>query len=296
MAHDLVLSTDLAGVKRVEAGGPRDVYALDHERLIIHLDRVGAGGVALPTGIPRVGQIIAQLAAFWFHETHNAAPSHFITDEIEAIHRRLTALAAETDTDPLEGRAHLVNRTRSLPVVADVIGALCGSDWEEYRATGTVAGHALPAGLAEGDVLPEPLYVPRALADAASDAGPTLEPGHVRRIETASRALLRTAASSARESAGLMLARARFEFGLFDGTVVLVGCPLTPETASFRELRADGAGALGPDVARAALDDHLERVHWQPGANLPELPGEVVAATAAGYRELFERLTGQEFS
>lgn len=285
-----VLATTLDGVPREPGDGLRDVYGLDHEHLLLYLDRVGAMGAALPTAVPGCGRVRSQLAAFWFDQTGNVAPNHFLTDDVAAIRRRLAALGASCDLRSLHGRAHLVNRTRGLPVLCDVVGALFGADWDDYHATGGIAGRTLPTGLGHGYSLPEPLYFPKAedgtpLAEHALSH--RMEPGHARQIATHSRALFDAAGAVARENAGLLLSRARFTFGLLDATVVLVGSPLTTETASFRD-------ADGTDMARDSLDAYLRRIHWQGGENVPELPPEVVRATSDGYRALFERLTGQE--
>jgi phosphoribosylaminoimidazole-succinocarboxamide synthase len=301
---DLLLSTEIAGLPRAESDALRDVYALDHERLILHLDRMSLStvgswrGQALPTGVPGVGRVAAQLSAFWFDQTQNIVPSHFLTDDPEAIRRRLAALGASADVRALAGRAQLVNRTRPLPVLCHVIGALFDADWAEYRATGALGGRTLPAGLDEGASLPEPLRIPRSAADGAPvdvhSLEHALEPGHARQIEASAREVFAFASALARENGSLLLARARFEYGLFDGTVVLIGCPLTPETASFRETGSAGTGGVALDPAREPLEAHLRRIDWQDGAQLPELPPEVVSATTVGYRALFERLTGQD--
>jgi phosphoribosylaminoimidazole-succinocarboxamide synthase len=301
-----ILTTEIAGLPREAGGGLRDVYSLDHEQLIFHLDRVAARGLTLPTAVPGTGRVTAQLSAFWFAQTHNIAPSHFLTDDPEAIRRRLTALGTTVEPELLVGRAQLVNRTRPIPVVCDVIGALFDSDWEEYRTTGSLAGRNLPPGLSEGDRLPEPLFVPRGADEAPLSEhalSHMLEPGYVRQIEARSRALYAVAAELAGESAGLFLTRARFQFGLLAATLVLIGCPLTPESASFREADSSPIAAAHVDLARGAVEEYLRRIHWLEvpasslsNAHAPELPPDVATATASRYRDLFERLTGQELA
>jgi phosphoribosylaminoimidazole-succinocarboxamide synthase len=300
MVDDLLLATQIEGLPREESDGLYDRYLLGHEQLTIHLDRVAAGGVVLPAGVPGKGRVVSQLSAFWLDRTRNIVPNDFLLDDVDPMRRRLAALGATGDIRPYSGRVQLGNRTRPLPVVCDMIGVLGGVEWEEYQATGAVAGRPLPPGLAEGEPLPEVIYVPRSGSDG-STIDPhalthALEPGHVRQIEQYSRELYRHAASLARQVAGLALVRARFEYGLLDGTVILVGSPLVPDTASFCEIDPDARGATGADVARSPLEEHLRRIHWQGGAHLPDLPAEVVLQTASGYRSLFERLTGEELA
>jgi phosphoribosylaminoimidazole-succinocarboxamide synthase len=296
MPHELVLASQITGLPRIDGDGLCDRYGLDHELLLVHLDRLGARGATLPTGVPDAGRVASQLTTFWCDAARNVVPSHFLTDDAEQIRRRLAALGAAAPARLLEGRAQLVNRTRPLPVLCDVIGSLFDDDWEEYQATGGIAGQSVPTGLSEGDSLADPLLVARSRdADTPLDGHAlqhALEPGHARQVEAYSRALFALAAATAREKTGLRLSRARFEYGVFDGTVVLIGCPLTPETASFREAAPGFSGAAPPDVARGPLDHYLQRIHWQGGPHLPVLPDEVVSQTAERYRALFTRLTG----
>ena len=63
----------------VRSGKVRDIFALDHERLLlVASDRISAFDVVLPTPIPDKGRVLTGLSRYWFAETakrgHHAQP------------------------------------------------------------------------------------------------------------------------------------------------------------------------------------------------------------------------------
>lgn len=276
MGADLVMATRIEGLSRCGGGRFCDLYALDHDLLLVALDRVAVGEHPVPTGIPEKGRVACQLAAFWLDATRNLAPSHFVSDDIEQIRRRLKALEARLQQPLLEGRALLVNRARPFRVACTVIG---------YR---------------DGEPLAQPLFRPRRKDDPSHallsqhDLQHAVEPGHARRMEAFSLALYDFARRHARERAGLRLTEATFEFGLLDGTTVVIGLPLTPDTCRFEEARATQQAGPAPDFAREFIDDYLQSIQWAGSPPIPPLPDGIVSRTQARWRELFTRLTGAE--
>ena len=124
------------------SGKVRELYALDEERLLlVASDRISTFDVILPTEIPDKGRVLTGLSAFWFARTAHIVPNHL--------------LALRDDGRSLECR-----RLEMLPVEVVVRGYLAGSGWLDYRTTGSVCGHVLPAGLEESGRLPEPIVTP----------------------------------------------------------------------------------------------------------------------------------------
>ena len=130
-----------------------------------------------------------------------------------------------------------------LPVECVVRGYLVGSGWKDYRRTGTVCGHQLPAGpRARPTELPEPLFTPSTKAElGAHDENITADAGHRARRR---RALAgRSSAPRSRSTGsppthaparGIILADTKFEFGLdADGALVLADEVLTPDSSRF---------------------------------------------------------------
>lgn len=147
-----LLETTLADLP-VRRGKVRDIYDLGNQLLIVSTDRISAFDWVLPTGIPDKGKVLTQLSVYWFEllgEKH-----HLITADLDEAD-----LPAGIDLAPLRGRSMVVHKAEVVPIECVVRGYLAGSGWSEYRRQGTVCGIQLPAGLQEGQQLPEPIFTP----------------------------------------------------------------------------------------------------------------------------------------
>ncbi len=126
----------------VGSGKVREIYALrDGSLALTASDRISTFDVVLPTPIPDKGRVLTGLSAFWFSHMRNLVPNHLL---------RLGD----------DGRTMICQRLDMLPIECVVRGYLAGSGWRDYRETGMVCGHALPAGLEESERLPEPIFTP----------------------------------------------------------------------------------------------------------------------------------------
>src|SRR5207302_5246147 len=146
-------------------GKVRDIYEIDSDRLlIIATDRLSAFDVVMAEGIPDIGLVLTQLSCFWFEFFRSAIPSHFLTANIADYPPELQPFSGQ-----LAGRSMLVKKTKPLLIECVVRGYLAGSGWNDYRRTGAVCGHVLPAGLSESERLPEPICTPATKAAAGHD-------------------------------------------------------------------------------------------------------------------------------
>jgi phosphoribosylaminoimidazole-succinocarboxamide synthase len=189
-----------------------------------------------------------------------------------------------------------------LPIECVVRGYLSGSGWKDYRATGAVCGHPLPDGLTESAELPEPIFTPSTKATTGHDqnidreqALELVEPELYDAAETASLALYRFAAASARER-GIIIADTKFEFGIDNrGRLMLADEALTPDSSRFWPADEYAPGGPQPSFDKQFARDYCESIGWDKTDPGPELPEAVVAGTRARYVEAFERLTGLGF-
>ena len=276
----------------LRSGKVRDLYALPDGRLaLVASDRMSAFDVILPTTIPDKGRVLTGLSRFWFARTREIVPNHL--------------LATDDDlSDELRGRVMICRPTDVVPIEAVVRGYLAGSGWKEYGAAGTVCGIALPAGLAQSDRLPEPIFTPALKADAGAhdenvgfDVMADLVGGDLsERIRAIALALYRLAAA-AMAPAGILLADTKFEFGIepSTGELLLIDEALTPDSSRFWD-----ASTYQPGRAQASFDkqfvrDWLETQPWDKTAPGPALPDDIVAGTRARYVEAYERITGASF-
>ncbi|HWJ45657.1 MAG TPA: phosphoribosylaminoimidazolesuccinocarboxamide synthase, partial [Gaiellaceae bacterium] len=179
-----------------------------------------------------------------------------------------------------------------------VRGYLSGSGWKDYKATGSVCGHALPAGLTESAQLPEPIFTPATKATTGHDenidretAAGLVGPDLFNEVERVSIALYRFAADHAR-ARGIIIADTKFELGLDAGGQLFLGDEaLTPDSSRFWPADEYQPGAAQPSFDKQYARDYCESLGWDKTDPGPELPEDVVAGTRARYVEAFERLT-----
>lgn len=276
-------------------GKVRDVYAVDGYLLIVATDRLSAFDHVLPTPIPDKGRVLTQLSAFWFERTRDLVPNHLVSTDLAEI-VELVPETGQADPEILAGRTMLVRLCVRFDVECVVRGFITGSAWDEYRRGGTVAGIVLPAGLRNGDRLPEPIFTPATKAAHGHDQNISFEQmAHIVGSETAaslretSLALYQRAAEHAR-TRGLLLADTKFEFGLLDGRITLIDEVLTPDSSRYWDA-AQYPQALVP-FDKQYVRDYLNASGWNHEPPAPALPVEVVEATRRRYLETLERVTG----
>jgi phosphoribosylaminoimidazole-succinocarboxamide synthase len=268
----------------VGSGKVRELYALDDDRLLlVASDRISTFDVVLPTEIPDKGRVLTGLSAFWFARTRGICPNHL--------------LALRPD-----GRSSECRRLEMLPIECVVRGYLSGSGWKDYRATGSVCGHGLPAGLTESAGLPEPIFTPATKAMTGHDenidraaAAELVGTDVFEEVERLSIALYRFAAEHARER-GIIIADTKFEFGLDEERQLVLGDEaLTPDSSRFWPADEYRPGGGQPSFDKQFARDYCESLGWDKTDPGPELPEDVIAGTRARYIEAFERLTEIDF-
>jgi len=297
---EVVLEADIPGLPLLGRGKVRDLYDLDYHLLLIATDRISAFDVVLPNGIPDKGRVLNQLSAFWFQRLVNLCPNHVIATDLEQIAERLEIEGLEPPLELLRGRTMLCNKVRPLPIEAVVRGYLEGSGWRDYQRTGEVCGHKLPAGLRQGDRLPAPIVTPATKAESGHDQNITLEqlrehvpPGFYQQLIDASLSLYAAAADYAL-GRGIIIADTKFEFGIFQGDLILIDECLTPDSSRFWDANRWNPGRPQASFDKQFVRDYLDRLDWDKTAPGPELPAEVVEQTARRYRRIFEILTDQD--
>ena len=293
----------------VRSGKVRDLYAIGADRLLlVASDRISAFDVVLPTVVPDKGKVLTGLSRFWFAETAGIVPNHLLATDLDDVDPMDWPRAADEDrrarADELRGRVMVCRRVDVLPVEVIVRGYVAGSGWKDYTATGSISGIRLPAGLREGDRLPEPILTPSTKADLglhdetitfdvmAKLVGAAL----AEKVRSAALRLYEFGATTC-ERAGIILADTKFEFGVWPGDedLVLVDEVLTPDSSRFWDAAAWAPGGPQASFDKQYVRDWLEAQPWDKRDPGPDLPPDVVAGTRARYVEAFERITGASF-
>ncbi|MDQ3991417.1 MAG: phosphoribosylaminoimidazolesuccinocarboxamide synthase, partial [Actinomycetota bacterium] len=250
-----------------------------------------------PTPIPDKGRVLTGLSRFWFERTADIVPNHLRSMDVDDFPEELRGRRPE-----LAGRAMLVRRARMVPIECVARGYLSGSGWKEYRAGGTVCGIELPDGLVESDRLPEPIFTPATKAAEGHDINISFEEaaeivgeGLAHRLREVTIALYEFARDLAAQR-GIILADTKFELGFAGGDLILCDEVLTPDSSRFWPADRYAPGGPQPSFDKQYVRDWLDASGWDHEPPPPELPQDVVAQTAARYREAYERITGQSFA
>jgi phosphoribosylaminoimidazole-succinocarboxamide synthase len=297
-----LLDSCIRSLPLLAKGKVRDNYGVGDDRmLMVASDRLSAFDVVMGEPIPGKGEVLTRMALFWFDRLAHIVPNHLTGQAPES------AVAAD-EVEQVRGRSMLVKRLKPLPIEAVVRGYLAGSGWQEYRADGTVCGIRLPAGLKNGSRLESPIFTPATKAEAgAHDQNISFEQMAARvgaalalQVREVATRLYSEAAAHAL-TRGIIIADTKFEFGLDDeGVLTLMDEVLTPDSSRYWPVEsyhdAFERQLNPPSYDKQFVRDWLEQVRidgrpWLKTAPAPALPADVIAVTAAKYREALQRLT-----
>ncbi len=286
-------STDfqLPEQRSVYHGKVRDVYDINDDTLVmVATDRISAFDVVLPKGIPFKGQVLNQIAAYFLDATAAEVPNWKIAtpDPMVTVGRRCEGY-----------RVEMIIR-----------GYLAGSAWRDYAAGArSICGVPLPEGLKENQRLPHPIITPTTKAEAGHDLNISREEIIAQGIvpadeyavmEDYTRRLFEIGTRMAAEK-GLILVDTKYEFGKYNGQVVLIDEIHTPD--SSRYFYADGyAERLAANQPQRQLSKEFVR-QWlmengfmgRPGDVVPEMTDEICTSISNRYIELYEHITGNKF-
>ncbi len=291
-----ITQTSIKSLPLLHQGKVRDIYDIDaNTMLLIATDRLSAFDVILPTPINNKGVILTEIANFWFEKLQHIVPNHLTGIDPDSL------VSDASEKAQLGKRALVVKKLKPLPIEAIVRGYLAGSGWKEYKASGTVCGIALPAGLQEASPLPTPIFTPSSKAAVGDhDENITLEKcaqllgkDLAEQVAKVSIQLYSEAAAYAL-SRGIIIADTKFEFGLDDdGVLHVIDEVLTPDSSRFWPAESYVLGKNPPSFDKQYVRDWLEASGWNKTPPGPELPAEVAAKTSEKYLEAYTKLTGK---
>jgi phosphoribosylaminoimidazole-succinocarboxamide synthase len=277
-------------------GKVRDCYidAERGERIIVVTDRLSAFDAVVGT-IPSKGQVLNQLAQFWFEQTKDIAPNHMLRVPDPNV-----MIARECDPLPVE----LVMR-------AYLTGVTSTSIWKAYeKGDRTFCGHALPEGMKKNQPLPKAMLTPSTKAakgdhDISVSKDELLAMGRIKpdmfeRAATIAEKLFAAGQAHAAKR-GLILADTKYEMGLApDGSIVVIDEIHTPDSSRYwyaedyeqRLARGEEPRSLDKEYVRRWLANEAK---WTGDGPPPEMPAEVRIEAARRYIASYELVTGKTF-
>jgi phosphoribosylaminoimidazole-succinocarboxamide synthase len=265
----------------------------NRERVIVVTDRLSAFDAVVGT-IPFKGQVLNQLAQFWFEHTKDLAPNHMLRVPDPNV-----MIARECEPLPVE----LVMR-------AYLTGVTSTSIWKAYEAGArTFCGHALPEGMKKNQPLPAPILTPSTKAakgdhDVSVSKDELLAMGRIKpEIFDRAAAIAETLFAAGQAHAakrGLILADTKYEMGLApDGTITVIDEIHTPDSSRYwyrdRYERALSEGRAPEALDKEYVRRWLGEKGYQGDGPPPELPVDVRCEASRRYIEAFEQITGRDF-
>jgi phosphoribosylaminoimidazole-succinocarboxamide synthase len=268
-----------------KGGKVKDVYDIGHDQLLfIFTDRVSAYDVVLPSTIPKKGEVLAKLAAFWFNNLNT--PHHMVRVE-----------------DP---NRMVVRKLKMIPVEAVVRGYLYGSLYERL----TKGEISLPVEPVLATKLPEPYFDPTTKSEVKD------EPVTVEQIEEEgwldsqqleamrSKTLEIYKKMSVRaEKAGFILADLKLEFGFDKEENIVLADSIGPDEFRLWPKADYSPGKTQESYDKQLIRDWLGKVGYKktldearkagrPTPRPPDLPADLIQETTRRYIIAYERLTG----
>ncbi|TIH12159.1 phosphoribosylaminoimidazolesuccinocarboxamide synthase [Marinifilum sp. JC120] len=292
-----VVETDIKELKLLSRGKVRDIYEVDENKLLlVTTDRISAYDVIMPNPIDDKGKILNQITLFWMDMFKDIVPNHLIASKVddypEVLHKY---------RNQLEGRSVLVKKAKPLPIECIVRGYITGSGWKDYQNTGEVCGHKLPEGLKESEMLEQPLFTPSTKAElgehdeniSVEKATEMLGKELFDKVQEATLSIYKRGRDYAREK-GIIIADTKFEFGIYDGELIIIDEVLTPDSSRFWPVEGYEAGKSQPSFDKQFLRDWLTEIKFNKQPPAPEVPEEIATKTRDKYMEAFTLLTESE--
>ncbi len=290
-----VIETDFKGLKLIKRGKVRDLYDLGENLLMVATDRLSAFDVVLPDPIPDKGKVLTQISLFWFNIMESIIPNHVVSAQVDEY-----PVECKPYAEILDGRSILVKKTEPLPVECVVRGYISGSGWNAYLESGTVCGIALPEGLKESEILPEPIFTPSTKEEVgAHDINISFEEAVsligkeiADKIKETSLSIYKKGVELA-DKKGIIIADTKFEFGIAGKDILLIDEVLTPDSSRFWPKESYLPGGSQKSYDKQYVRDYLLTLDWDKTPPGPVLPEDVIKHTREKYVEALEQLAGK---
>ena len=289
---------DVQSLPLLHQGKVRDIYDINPEKmLIVTTDRISAFDVIMDETIPYKGQVLNQMAKFWFEKIEDIVPNHL-------THEKVSHFITEDEALRIENRAVVVKKLTPIPIEAIVRGYLVGSGWKEYQKDQSICDIKLPSGLKLASQLPETIFTPsNKAAVGAHDENISMErcvkligQDLTDQISKISLEIYKVAYEIALEK-GIMIADTKFEFGTdSNGKLFIMDEVLTPDSSRFWSKDSYQVGTSPHSFDKQFIRDWLENQDWNKTPPPPKLPDNIIQKTSQKYLDIFEKLTGEIIS
>lgn len=287
-----LLDADLPNMGDCYKGKVRDAYVVGGQRYLVTTDRVSAFDRVVGT-VPFKGQVLNQLAAWWFDQTAAVVGNHIVEVPDPNV-------SVATDAEALQVE---------VIVRGFITGVTSTALWTLYKdGVDRPYGLDLPEGLKKNDALPEPVITPTTKATGGAhderltcaevvDKG-LVEPALWEQVQAAALAVFKKGQEVARR-AGLILVDTKYEFGMIDGKLCLIDEVHTPDSSRFWIAESyqavHGTGAEPEQMDKEVLRKWFVEHGYRGDGDPPAMPDDFIILVAKRYIDTYERLTGLTF-
>ena len=292
---NILHTSNIKSLKKIYQGKVRDVYAVDHDHLlIISTDRVSVFDIILPTPIPEKGIILNNVSNFWFKKFNNIINNHLSGFDVSKLK------ISDEEYNEIEGRFVIAKKLKPVPIESIVRNYLIGSGYSDYITTGKICGIDLPENLKMASKLPNLIFTPSSKA-ALGDHDVNISFEEMREIvgDQNSSLIKKVSlkifdeASKILESKNIILADTKFEFGTSaDGELTIMDEILTSDSSRFWLSDSYEEGISPVSLDKQFIRDYVKSISWNDTMPAPELPDYIVEKTFEKYKDLNRMLTG----
>ena len=292
---NILHTSNIKSLKKIYQGKVRDVYAVDHDHLlIISTDRVSVFDIILPTPIPEKGIILNNVSNFWFKKFNNIINNHLSEFDVSKLK------ISDEEYNEIEGRFVIAKKLKPVPIESIVRNYLIGSGYSDYITTGKICGIDLPENLKMASKLPNLIFTPSSKA-ALGDHDVNISFEEMREIVgDQNSSLIKEVslkifdeASKILESKNIILADTKFEFGTSaDGELTIMDEILTSDSSRFWLSDSYEEGISPVSLDKQFIRDYVKSISWNDTMPAPELPDYIVEKTFEKYKDLNRMLTG----
>lgn len=291
--QETIFETNLSDLKLYKRGKVRDIYELQDSFLIVATDRISAFDVVLPDPIPDKGKVLTQISLFWFNQIENIIPNHIITSDINNF-----PTECQKYSKILKDRSIIVKKAKPFPVECVVRGYISGSGWSSYKESGDICGISLPKNLIESDKLPSPIFTPSTKEEQGlhdinisfDEVSERLGRDIAERLRNYSISIYEKCSIIA-DNIGIIIADTKFEFGLYNGEIILIDEILTPDSSRFWPKESYSPGGSQKSFDKQFVRDFLLSLDWNKKLPGPKLPKDIIEKTSSKYLEALNLFT-----
>ena len=265
-------------MRKIKSGKVRDIYKTNNENeLLIRVsDRVSAFDCILNQNISGKGQLLNLMSYRWFDMMQDIVGNHIVKKGNDFT---------------------IVKKSVPLPIECIVRGYLSGTGWLEYKEKQSVCGINLPSDLVESSKLPEPIFTASTKSNYQDEnisfekVINILGEDVSNKIKDYSLKIYKRAFDFAYKK-GIIIADTKFEFGFFNGEIILIDELLTPDSSRFWDKEIYKEGKSQPSYDKQIIRDYLLQLGWDKKPPIPDLPQHIISETSKKYQEAYDKLFG----